>query len=138
MLARGFSTPGGIAVDHATSEVSVDANNSVLDIFSVAGACVGQFLLPAAFEAVNTRSVAADDANGRVYAADSGPEVIVYVCDAEKREFESTWTGPTPPSVVATAMVTEIVQLDSLFQGPAIRLSDARLAEFVRGHGARL
>jgi hypothetical protein len=41
-----------------------------------------------------------------------------------------------PPSVVATAMATDIAQLDLLFQEPAIRLSDARVAELVRGHGA--
>jgi DNA-binding beta-propeller fold protein YncE len=93
--AHGFSTPGGITVDQATGDVYVvDANNGAVDIFSVAGAYVGQVSLgsiPGGFEAVYTRGVAVDDSNGHVYVADSGPEVV-YVFNA-LGEYETTWTG---------------------------------------------
>jgi hypothetical protein len=98
--AGGFAAPGGIAVDQATGEVYVlDANNGVVDVFSVAGAYLRQISLasiPGGFNAQFTRGIAVSDFNGDVYVSDSGHD-IVYVFDAAGA-WTATWTGANTPA----------------------------------------
>jgi len=97
--AGGFNKPGGIAVDRATGDVYVvDANNGVVDVFSVGGAYLRQISLasiPGGFSAQYTRGIAVDDFNGDVYLSDSGTEVV-YVFDAAGG-YVTTWTGSNTP-----------------------------------------
>jgi DNA-binding beta-propeller fold protein YncE len=101
--AGGFSDPGGIAVDQATGDVYVvDAQNSVVDIFSSAGAYVRDISLssiPSGFGNLNktyTREIAVDDFNGEVFVADSGIDGV-YVFNATGG-YETTWTGANTPA----------------------------------------
>jgi DNA-binding beta-propeller fold protein YncE len=105
--AEHFSDPGGIAVDQATGEAYVvDADNGVVDIFSLKGAYLRQISLasiPGGFSPSETRGVAVDDFNGDVYVSDSGPKVV-YVFDAATGSYEATWSGSAetnPPGTPA-------------------------------------
>jgi hypothetical protein len=97
---RSFSTPRGITVDQATGEIYVlDPNNSVVDVFSVAGAYLRQISLSQApfFEAFNTRGVAVSDFNGHVYISSSSAGARLYEFDASGN-FLTTATGTNTPA----------------------------------------
>jgi hypothetical protein len=97
---RPFSTPRGITVDQATGEIYVlDPNNSVVDVFSVAGAYLRQISLSQApsFEALNTRGIAVNDFNGHVYVSSTSSGARLYEFDASGN-FLSTSTGANTPA----------------------------------------
>jgi hypothetical protein len=98
--AGGFSTPRGITVDQATGEIFVlDPNNSVVDVFSLAGAYLRQISLSQApfFEAFNTRGIAVSDFNGHVYVSSTSVGARLYEFDASGN-FITSSTGTNTPA----------------------------------------
>jgi DNA-binding beta-propeller fold protein YncE len=100
--AGGLGEARGIAVDQATGDVYVvDAGDSVMDVFSVAGAYVAarSFSLasvPGGFSKNYQDGIAVDDKNGDVYMSESQTDVVRVFTGAGV--YVTTWTGSNTPA----------------------------------------
>jgi hypothetical protein len=102
--AHGFLNPRGIAIDQATGELYVlDAQNGVVDVFSVAGAFERQIELgqiPGGLPSEAIKTVAVSSFNGDVFVGERAGAVGV---EAKLQEFDAagvyvtTWTGENTP-----------------------------------------